>query len=82
MSEITVDQAIQIALNHQRAGELAEAEEIFRQVLDVYPDQADALHLLAGVYLQANLLDRLAAVQVAGSFDRPHKGRYIQVVCP
>ncbi len=57
MSQLTVDQAIQLALQHQRASQLAEAEEIFRQILDIYPDQADALHLLGALYLQANRPD-------------------------
>jgi predicted O-linked N-acetylglucosamine transferase (SPINDLY family) len=58
MSEqLTVDQAIQLALEHQRAGQLAEAEDIFRQILGAYPDQADVLHLLGGVYLQAKRPD-------------------------
>jgi len=57
MSQLTVDQAIQLALQHQQASQLAEAEEIFRQILTAFPDQADALHLLGGVYLQARRLD-------------------------
>src|SRR4051794_1883023 len=57
MSELTVDQALQLALQHQHAGQLAEAEEIFRQILDAYPDQADALHLLGGLYFQAKRAD-------------------------
>jgi predicted O-linked N-acetylglucosamine transferase (SPINDLY family) len=54
MSQLTVDQAIQLALQHQQANQLAEAESLFRQILEAYPDQADAHHLLGGVYLQAN----------------------------
>ncbi|HVT80437.1 MAG TPA: tetratricopeptide repeat protein [Phycisphaerae bacterium] len=57
MSQLTVDQALQLALEHQRANQLAEAENIFRQILEVYPDQADALHLLGGLYLQASRPD-------------------------
>jgi protein O-GlcNAc transferase len=53
MSQLTVDQALQLALQHQRANQLAEAEDIFRQILAAYPDQADALHLLGALYLQA-----------------------------
>ena len=53
MSQLTVDQAIQLALQHQQANQLAEAEELFRQVLAAFPDQADAHHLLGGLYLQA-----------------------------
>ena len=43
---MTIDQAMQIALEHHRAGRLAEAEAIYRQVLARCPDHADALHLL------------------------------------
>ena len=39
-----------------RHNQLAEAEDLFRQILAVYPDQADVLHLLGGVYLQARKL--------------------------
>src|SRR4051812_2596575 len=52
MSQLTVDQVIQLALQHQQANQLAEAEGLFQQILTAYPDQADALHLLGGVYLQ------------------------------
>lgn len=63
MSQLTVDQAIQLALQHQSSNQLAEAEEIFRQVLDAYPNQADALHLLGGLYFQAKRPD-LAEIRV------------------
>ncbi len=63
MSQLTVDQAIQLALQHQQANQLAEAADVFRQILAVYPDQADVLHLLGGVYLQARRSD-LAEAQV------------------
>jgi predicted O-linked N-acetylglucosamine transferase (SPINDLY family) len=55
--EMNVDQALQIALSHQRAGQLAQAEELFHQILAAYPDPADALHLLGGLYFQAKRLD-------------------------
>jgi protein O-GlcNAc transferase len=61
MSQLTVDQAIQLALQHQRANQLAEAESIFRQILSVYPDQPDALHLLGGLYLQAKQTEQAEA---------------------
>jgi protein O-GlcNAc transferase len=38
---------------HHRAGRLAEAEACYRQVLDVQPDHADALHLLGVAAHQA-----------------------------
>lgn len=42
----TVAEAMQVALQYQQAGRLQEAERIYRQVLQVEPRQADALHLL------------------------------------
>jgi predicted O-linked N-acetylglucosamine transferase (SPINDLY family) len=38
-----------LALRHHRAGGFAEAERIYRQVLEVSPDHADALHLLGDI---------------------------------
>jgi predicted O-linked N-acetylglucosamine transferase (SPINDLY family) len=49
MSQMTVDQALQLALQHQEAGQTAEAEDIFRQVLSAFPDQPDALHMLGAL---------------------------------
>jgi protein O-GlcNAc transferase len=46
MTPTTIDQAMEIALQHHQAGRLAEAEQIYRQVLSIQPDQSDALHLL------------------------------------
>jgi protein O-GlcNAc transferase len=40
-------------LAHHRAGRLAEAEKIYRQVLSQRPDQAEALHLLGILSAQA-----------------------------
>lgn len=42
----TVAEAMQAGLRHHQAGQLAEAERIYRQVLQADPRQPDALHLL------------------------------------
>ena len=52
MPQVTIYEAIQLALQHHRAGELPQAESLYRQVLAHDPDNADALHLL-GVMAQA-----------------------------
>ena len=53
MMPVTVAQAMRMALEHHRAGRLAEAETIYRQVLGGFPDHADALHLLGVLACQA-----------------------------
>jgi predicted O-linked N-acetylglucosamine transferase (SPINDLY family) len=42
----TISEALAIALRHHQAGRLQAAEQIYRQILNVEPNQADALHLL------------------------------------
>ena len=44
MTQLTIDQALEIAIGHHEAGRLAEAEGIYRQILAHYPDQAGAWH--------------------------------------
>lgn len=43
---ISLDEALGIAINMHRDGHLAEADTIYRQVLEVNPQQPDALHFL------------------------------------
>jgi len=57
MTPITIDQAIQLALGHHRAGRLAEAEAIYRQVLARVPDHGNALQLLGVLAGQAGHID-------------------------
>jgi tetratricopeptide (TPR) repeat protein len=49
---MTVFQAIELALQHQRAGRLAEAESIYRQILAIHPNDENSLHLLGMVASQ------------------------------
>ena len=51
MTELTLDQAIQLALQRHQAQDYAQAEMIYRQILQVQPQEANALHLL-GLLLQ------------------------------
>jgi len=44
--EVTVKEALDSALKKHSNGELQEAEIIYRAILDKYPDNPDALHLL------------------------------------
>ena len=52
MTQLTVDQAMQLAIRNHQAGRLAEAEEIYRRVLIQQPNHPDALHLLGVIARQ------------------------------
>jgi tetratricopeptide (TPR) repeat protein len=49
---ISIQQAIQIAVEHHSAGRLADAESVYRQILAHDPTQFDALHLSGVVAYQ------------------------------
>jgi protein O-GlcNAc transferase len=48
----TVPEAFAIAIQHHQAGRLPAAEQIYRQILAVQPNHADALHLLGVIASQ------------------------------
>ena len=49
----TVPESLQIAIEHHNAGNLAEAERIYREILALDPGHADALHLLGVIAFHA-----------------------------
>src|SRR5438270_5532221 len=57
MSQVTVQRALELALQHHQAGRLAEAEPIYRRVLAQEPNNVDALHLLGMIALQVGQHD-------------------------
>ena len=57
MPAVSLQQAFDLALQHHQAGQFAEAESIYRQILDVNPEQAEALHLLGVLAAQSGRLD-------------------------
>ncbi len=44
--ELSIEEAVDLAIQYHQAGQLAEAESIYRQVLQVDPRHSDALHYL------------------------------------
>src|SRR5689334_18769714 len=56
-----VSDALAAAFQHHQAGELDAAEQIYRQILVVAPDHADALHLLGLVDFQLGKNESAAA---------------------
>jgi protein O-GlcNAc transferase len=59
---VTIPQAIEIALERHQTGRLPEAERIYQQVLQVEPNNPDALHLLGILSSQLGKYD--TAVQL------------------
>jgi len=49
----TIPQSLQTAVRHHQAGRLAEAEQIYRKILQAEPQHAQAMHLLGVVALQS-----------------------------
>ena len=54
---MTIPQAFALALQHHQSGRVAEAENIYREILAVEPQHADALHLLGVLAHQAGRND-------------------------
>src|SRR5512142_2720187 len=70
--QVNANEAIQAALQHHQAGRLEQAAEIYQQVLQRQPENADALHLLGLISHQSgqpeaavDLISR--AIQIAPS---------------
>lgn len=57
---MTIDQAIKLGMQHHQAGQFAQAESIYRQILAAQPNHAEALHLLGLIAQQANRPDTAA----------------------
>ncbi|HVT87539.1 MAG TPA: tetratricopeptide repeat protein [Tepidisphaeraceae bacterium] len=78
MPEMTIQQAVELGVKHHHAGQLEQAETIYRQVLAVDPNCADALHLLGLIGLQTNHLEPArelveAAVSKVGNIADYHR---------
>ena len=66
----TIVEALTIAIQHQQAGRLDQAEDIYRQILVFDPNQIDALHLLGLLSHQMGKSDEgIALIQRAISMN-------------
>jgi tetratricopeptide (TPR) repeat protein len=61
MTQVPIEQALHIAIAHHQAGRLAEAESIYRQILSVRPDHAEAVYFLGVLASQTGRLDQAIA---------------------
>jgi predicted O-linked N-acetylglucosamine transferase (SPINDLY family) len=57
----SISKALAIAIEHHQGGRLRQAEEIYQQILQVEPNQADAIHLLGVIAYQGQKLDEAIA---------------------
>jgi predicted O-linked N-acetylglucosamine transferase (SPINDLY family) len=62
MAEMSLQQAFGLAVQHHNSGRLQEAESLYRQILAVQPNHADALHLLGVVHRKSGNLDSAIAL--------------------
>ena len=64
--QLSIQQAIELGVAHQRAGMAAQAEQLYRQILQHQPDQPDALNLLGVLLFQSGKLrDGMELIQRA-----------------
>jgi len=54
---MNINKSIQLAIEHHQAGNLQQAEHIYKRILKVQPDNADALHFLGIIYYQLRNYD-------------------------
>jgi predicted O-linked N-acetylglucosamine transferase (SPINDLY family) len=57
----SIPQTLEVALSHYRAGRLEQAEQLYRQILDVDPSHVDALNLLGVIAGQTERVDQAIA---------------------
>jgi predicted O-linked N-acetylglucosamine transferase (SPINDLY family) len=62
MSQVTIEQAMQVAAAHSRAGRVAEAEAIYRHILAAQPNCPGALHELGVIVGQSGQLEEAMAL--------------------
>ena len=62
---MTIAQTLAVAIRHQKAGQLQQAETLYRQILSQQPDNPEALHYLGLIAHQAGQGD--AAIELMRS---------------
>lgn len=71
--QMSVQQALGLAQQHHQAGRLAEAESLYRQLLQALPHQPDLLHLLGVLLLQSGKADEAVGLIQAASQLAPER---------
>ncbi|PWC40470.1 glycosyltransferase family 41 protein [Azospirillum sp. TSO35-2] len=68
---ITLNEAVRLALEHYRAGRLAETERVCRAILDTLPHQGEVTQLLGVVVMQQNRPEEAEAILRRSIAARP-----------
>jgi tetratricopeptide (TPR) repeat protein len=76
MSMSKLSEILRRGLGHHRAGQLAQAEACYRQVLTLAPDHADALHLLGLIAHQVGRHDAAADLIRRAIAGHPQNARF------
>src|ERR1700722_10595626 len=70
MPSVSPDQLIQAAIQYHQAGQMPQAERLYRQVLAIQPNHPEALHLLGTLAVQlgqyqagAELIQRAVSIR-------------------
>ena len=66
---LTIQQGLDLAVQHHTAGRLPQAESIYKQILQSHPDQPVALHQLGVIANQVGVIS-------LGSKTYAHKSRF------
>jgi tetratricopeptide (TPR) repeat protein len=72
MTQVTIEQALEIAVQHHQACRMAEAEAIYRQILAAQPNHVDALHLLGVLMHQSGRSDGVPMIRRAVALNPNH----------
>jgi predicted O-linked N-acetylglucosamine transferase (SPINDLY family) len=73
---VDIDQSIQLAVQHQQSGRFAEAEQIYRQILERFPERDDAWYL-RGILAGQSGRDELAVDYIGRAIRlRPDVAEY------
>ena len=71
---MTVREVFELAVSHQQAGRLGEAEKVYRQLLTRFPKQPELLNNLATLLLQSNRFEE--AAMLAGQAAAEQKAHF------
>ncbi len=72
----TVAEALTLAMDHHRTGRYADAEQLYRQILEVDPNQPDAWHLLGVIAYEVQRADLAVEYIQKAIAVNPHDGVY------